>query len=155
MASTLLKGAGQHRLVAFTYTITAIVNVSLSIALVRPLGLLGVAIGTSVPVTAAAVFVIFPTGCRRVGLTLGRGIAEAVWPAVWPAAAMIAYVALTHDFIPYNIFAVGAEMLAAALVYAATFLLFGISAAERRFYMSKVSQLTLGWLPAPSMSEGA
>jgi len=55
-ASTLLKGAGRHRLVAVVNVVTAIVNVSLSIALVKPLGLAGVAIGTLVPVSAAAIF---------------------------------------------------------------------------------------------------
>ena len=47
-------------------------------------------------------------------------------------------------------------MTAAALVYAATFLLFGISAAERRFYFAKALELTAGWrLPPPTVTEGA
>jgi hypothetical protein len=43
----------------------------------------------------------------------------------------------------------------AALVYAVTFLLFGISPAERRFYVSKTTELIGRPVPAPSVTEGA
>src|SRR6185295_15757446 len=92
-AMTVLKGAGRHRLVAFANMATALVNLSLSVAIVRPFGLPGVAIGTLVPVTFTAYFVIFPAGCRRVQLPIAHAFAEAAWPALWPAAAMAAYVA--------------------------------------------------------------
>jgi len=154
-SETLLKGAGEHRLVAFSYILTGIANVSLSIAIVKPFALAGVAIGTLVPVTASSVFVLFPAGCRRVGLSLGRAMSQAVWPAVWPAAVMIAYVQLTRHLVSPTLVAVGAEMTAAVLVYAVTFILFGISPAERRFYLSKITELLGRSVPAPSVSEGA
>src|SRR5439155_4755886 len=135
-SATVLKGAGQHRLVAFTYILTGIANLSLSIAIVRRLELVGVAIGTLVPVTASSIFILFPAGCRRVGLPLGRAISKGVLPAVWPVAVMVAYVELTRDHVAPTLIAVGAETAAAALVYAATFLLCGISSAERRFYLT-------------------
>ena len=153
--ATVLKGAGQHRLVAFTYILTGIVNLSLSIAIVKPLQLVGVAIGTLVPVTATALFVLFPAGCRRVELPVGRAFAQAVWPAVWPAAVMIVFVQVTRDFVPATLIAVGAEIAAAVLVYAVTFLLFGIRPAERRFYLSKITELIGRPVPAPSLTEGA
>jgi peptidoglycan biosynthesis protein MviN/MurJ (putative lipid II flippase) len=153
--ATVLKGAGRHRLVAFTYILTGIVNLSLSIAIVKPLQLAGVAIGTLIPVTATSLFVLFPAGCRRVGLPLGRAIAQAVWPAVWPAAIMIVYVQLTRDLVPTTLIAVGAEIAAAAFVYATTFLLFGISPSERRFYVSKMTELIGRSVPGPPVSEGA
>jgi O-antigen/teichoic acid export membrane protein len=155
-AYTVLKGAGRHRLVAYTMTIAAVVNLALSIALVKPMGLAGVALGTFIPVTASSIFILFPAGVHRVELTVPRTLVEAVWPAVWPAAAMIAYVEATRDLIGTSLFGVGAEMTAAALVYAATFLLFAISATERRFYIAKAVALTAAWrLPAPTVSEGA
>src|SRR5262249_27494160 len=89
--STLLKGAGRHCLVAGVNVATAIVNVSLSILLAKPLGLEGVAIGTLVPVTATAIFILFPASCSRVGVSIRRAVAEAVWPAIWPAGTMAAY----------------------------------------------------------------
>ena len=41
-ANLILKGAGQHRLLTYTNATTAVVNVLLSIALIRPFGVVGV-----------------------------------------------------------------------------------------------------------------
>jgi O-antigen/teichoic acid export membrane protein len=155
-ATTLLKGAGRHRLVAYTTIAAAAINFSLSIAFVRSMGLMGVALGTLLPVTASSIFVLFPAGARRVQVSMARALAEAVWPAAWPAAAMIAFVEATRDLVGPSLIAVAAEMIAASLVYAVTFLFFGIGPVERRFYFSKGAELAGGWrVPAPTISEGA
>jgi O-antigen/teichoic acid export membrane protein len=154
--STLLKGAGQHRLVAGVNVATAIVNVSLSIALAKPLGLAGVAIGTLIPVTATAIFILFPASCRRVGLPVRRAVAEAVWPAIWPAGTMAAYVLISRSMIPQSLPAVLVNMGVAVSIYAATFLAFSIDAAERRFYLSKIFEVTArARMLRPPASEGA
>jgi O-antigen/teichoic acid export membrane protein len=98
-ANMVLKGAGRHRLVAATNAAAALSNLALSVAIVRPLGLPGVAIGTLVPVVLASVVVVFPAGCRRVGLPVGRAVAEAVWPALWPASIMVLFVVATRPFV--------------------------------------------------------
>jgi len=153
--ATVLTAAGEHRLVAFTYVITGVVNLTLSIALVTKLQLSGVAIGTLLPVTATSLFVLFPAGCKRVGLPLKRVISEAVWPSLWPAAIMVVYVELTRPLVPATLIAVIAEMAAAALVYAVAFLSCGIKPAERRFYLAKLAELVGRSVPARSVPEGA
>ena len=132
----LLKGAGSHRIVAATNLGAAICNVALSLALVRPFGLPGVAAGTLVPVGLTSLLVLFPLACRRVDLPVGRALATAVWPAVWPASVMCAYVLSTRALIPPSLVAVGLECAAAALVYGITFVLFSLNAVERQFYQS-------------------
>jgi len=150
-AQTLLKGAERHKLVAYTNVVTALANLGLSVVLARMIGLAGVAIGTLVPVSVSAIFILFPAGCRRVELPLTRALADAVWPAVWPAAAMAAYIEVTRPFVPISLIPVLIDMAVASLVYVATFLAFGISAAERRFYLSKIFEATglpSAWRPA-------
>jgi len=154
-ATTLLKGAGDHRLVAITNLVTGIANVLISVILVRPLGLVGVALGTLIAVGAAALFVVFPAGCRRVQLPLRRAVAEAVWPAAWPASVMTVYVTLTRSLVGDTILAVGVEIAAAVLVYAATFLFFAIGRDERRLYLSKAYELAAAWRPVPAVPERA
>jgi O-antigen/teichoic acid export membrane protein len=155
-ATTLLKGADRHRFVAVVNVVTAIVNVSLSVALVKPLGLAGVAIGTLVPVSAAAVFVLFPASCSRVGVSIGRAVAEAVWPAIWPLGTMAAYILISRPMIPQSLPAVLVSMSVAVCIYAATFLAFGIDAAERRFFLSKIFEATTrARVAQPRISEGA
>ena len=99
-------------------------------------------IGTLLPVSAGAIFILFPAACRRVELPLTRALAHAVWPAVWPAAAMAAYLAATRPLIPVSLIPVILNMGIGALVYAATFIGLGISGAERRFYLSKIFEAT-------------
>jgi O-antigen/teichoic acid export membrane protein len=150
----VLPGAGKHRLVAFTTVAAAVVNIALSLALVKSFGLPGVAIGTLVPICIASTLVLFPAGCRRVDLPVGRALSEAVWPAVWPAAVMTAFVLTTRAMVPAHLVAVAAEMAAACVVYAIMFVAFGINRVERRFYLSKATEL-LRHRTAVPVAEGA
>ncbi len=136
-AGTLLKGAGRHKLVAFTNVAAAIANLTLSIALVKHVGLPGVALGTLVPIAISSMFVLFPAGCRRVGLTVPQALMKTVWPAVWPAAVMAVFILGTVPFVPDHLIGHAFELAGAALVYAVVFLAFGINARERRFYLAK------------------
>jgi O-antigen/teichoic acid export membrane protein len=141
-STTLLKGAERHRLVAVVNVITAIVNVSMSVALAKSLGLVGVAIGTLVPVAASGIFVLFPASCSRVGVPVRRAFMEAVWPALWPAGTMAAYVLISRPMIPQSLIVILINMGVAVCIYAATFLALGIDAAERRFYLAKFFEAT-------------
>jgi O-antigen/teichoic acid export membrane protein len=154
-AGTVLKGAGEHRLVAFTNVGAAVVNLALSIALVTRLGLPGVAIGTLIPIWMASTLVLFPAGCRRVELPLWQALTEAVWPAVWPAGVMTAYVLATRDLVPATLVAVAAEMAVACAVYAGVFVFFGISAGQRQLYLSKIAELIRRRGTRDPVSEGA
>jgi O-antigen/teichoic acid export membrane protein len=137
-ATLILKGAGQHKLLAVTNASTAIVNVALSIALIHPLGLDGVAIGTLIPVTVSSMFVLYPAACRRVGIPVHRSVMEAMWPALWPAAIMAAALWPTRDLPPANLFQVALWLSAAGLLYAALFIGVASGAEERRFYLTKL-----------------
>jgi O-antigen/teichoic acid export membrane protein len=138
---TLLKGAGSHRVVSAANISTAVCNVGLSIAMVRPLGLVGVALGTLIPVVLVSLLFLFPLACRRVELTVGAAFARGVWPAAWPGAVMCLYVAATRSLVPTSLAAVGAECAISGLIYAATFVLFSLNPLERHFYLHKVVQM--------------
>ena len=154
-ASTVLKGAGEHRLVAFTNIGAALINLALGIALVRPMGLAGVAVATLIPVGAASMLVLFPAACRRVQMSLFSALREAVWPALWPAAVMSAYVLATRDLVPVSLFAVGVQLVVACGIYALVFVALGISAAQRHLYLSNVAALIRQRVPRRPVSEGA
>jgi O-antigen/teichoic acid export membrane protein len=144
-ANLILKGAGQHRLLAFTNATTAVVNVLLSIALIRPLGLLGVALGTLIPVGASALFVLYPAACRRVGLPVGRALVEGIWPAAWPAAVMVGLLWLGRRLPSTSLFEVALHLAVGGLVYVGLFLGLAIGADERRFYWTKLRGVVPQW----------
>lgn len=137
----LLKGAGSHRIVSATNITTAICNVALSIALVRPFGLVGVAVGTLIPIAVSSVLYLYPLACRRVELGVADAFARGIWPALWPGLVMAAFILATRPYVPVNLAAVAAECAAAGAVYGLTFVFFSLRDVERRFYLGKLSQM--------------
>ena len=83
--TTVLKGAGEHRMLAFVNLATGLANLVLSVLLIRRFGLIGVAAGTLIPIAFTAFFILFPASCRRVGLPVSYALTHSVLPAVWPA----------------------------------------------------------------------
>jgi O-antigen/teichoic acid export membrane protein len=148
-ANLILKGAGQHRLLTYTNATTAVVNVSLSIALARPLGLVGVALGTLIPVSLSAALVLYPAACRRVGLPVGRPLAQAIWPALWPAGVMTGLLRLGSA--PATFIEVAIRLAAGGLVYVGLFLGLAIGAEERRFYWTKLRSVVARQPRAPAV----
>jgi O-antigen/teichoic acid export membrane protein len=140
MASTVLKGAGRHRLMAFANLATASANILLSVMLIKGFGLEGVALGTLIPVCIECLFVIYPAACRRVGLPTLQAVSESIWPALWPAIPMALYLVATRPLVKPSVPIVAANLVAGGLVYAGVFFAFGITVEERRFCLSKLSE---------------
>jgi len=138
-ANLILKGAGEHRLLTWTNATTAIVNVLLSVALTRPLGLTGVALGTLIPVSVATAFFLYPAACRRVDVPVERPVAQAIWPALWPAIVMV--VALRLAPRPTSLPGVALCLAGGGIVYVGLFAGLALSGQERRFYWAKVRRL--------------
>jgi O-antigen/teichoic acid export membrane protein len=157
-ATTLLKGSGRHRFIALTNLATAIVNVVLSIALARLLGLPGVALATLAPLAFTATTLQFPTACRCTGVPLRTALATAVWPALWPAIAIVGVLFLTQglggDHPRLHVLALRLGL--AAVAYYAVFALLAIDDDERRGYLQKAQEL---WnrraAPAPAQAQAS
>lgn len=140
-ATTLLKGAGHHRLLAISNLSMALANLAISIVLVRRMGLVGVAFGTLIALGTVSIFVLFPAACRRVQLTVREAIAAAVWPPLWPAIVMAAFLALTRNLVSVNIAAIALQAIIAGLLYLVVFLVLAISSEERQWYITKAKRL--------------
>lgn len=145
--SIILKGAGRHRWLAGVTLGTGLVNLVLSIVLIRSHGLVGVAIGTVIPVAASAAFIQFPAACRRVGLPVFTVIKRAVLPAAWPAAIAGALLALTRDAAGHTLTGVALHAAVGAAIYLALFLGIAIGRADRLLYTAKALEI-LGRRPA-------
>jgi len=139
--TTLLKGAGEVRYVAAVNIAAGAVNLVLSAILIRPFGLVGVALGTLLPVAYASMFVLFPAACRRVQLPVGEAVRRAVWPATWPAAASALVLAALRWTYGGSIAAIVCEAGIATLVYAGLFVL-AIGQRDRRHYLGRLTELT-------------
>jgi O-antigen/teichoic acid export membrane protein len=139
--TTLLKGAGQVRYVAFVNVGAGLVNLVLSLLLVKPFGLVGVAIGTLLPVATASILLLFPAACRRVDVSVGHAFRHAVWPATWPALAIGGVLFLTRQAAPDRLLSVLLQAAAADLLYLALFFLIAVGAPDRRRYRDQLTQI--------------
>lgn len=136
-SSVVLKGAGMHRTLTGLVGGMAVANITLSIALIGPFGLTGVALGTVVPVAAVSLLGMVPLAARRVNISLFRLFREAVWPALWPAAFAGGLVLFTRSRLPAGLLAIGLQVVVACAVYLALFLI-AVGAQGRREYMRHV-----------------
>ena len=142
-ANTVLQGSGGHRLVAVSYLTTAVINLTLSVLLIRWLGLPGVALATLLPVTIRAVLII-PVACARVGSPLMRFISDAVWPAVWPGLLVLGTLAIVRDPTSTSLVRALLQGATAGFVYAILFVGVAIGRRDRARYLGKLRSLA-GW----------
>jgi O-antigen/teichoic acid export membrane protein len=141
----ILLGTGRHRLVAIAALAEAVINLALSLLLVRWYGLLGVAVGTALPVFVANLFVLLPAACRQVGISvaeLARLVSTA--PIVGAVPSVLVAIGLRLSWPPESPAMAVAEGAATSLVYLATVCVFGFDGAVRRRYLDHLR----GLLPA-------
>jgi len=121
----------------------------MSIALVHSYGLVGVAVGTLIPVGVAAAFILYPAACHRVGLSVATVTARAVWPALWPALLVGVLLALARNLSGGTLIGVALEAAAGALLYLWLFFAIAIGRSDRAMYTTKALEI-LGRRPLPS-----
>ena len=139
--TTVLKGAGEHRMLAYVNLATGLANLVMSVLLARRFGLVGVAVGTLVPIAFTAIFILYPASCRKVGLPVTRAVMHSVLPAVWPAFAMGLVLAGTRLISSGTFLAVVLQAIAGGILYLALFYTVAIGRRDRALYTAKVMEL--------------
>ena len=139
-ASVVLKGAGMHRRLAALVSVMAIANIALSVALVKPLGLAGVAVGTLIPVALISLFGYIPAACRRVGISVSRMFYESAWPALWPAALAALLLHQTRQHMPVTLTSVVLQIALGGTFYIGLFML-AVGGESRREYFRHADAL--------------
>jgi O-antigen/teichoic acid export membrane protein len=133
-AGAVLQGMARHRLLAATSLGSGLVNLAVSIALVRPLGLTGVALGTLIPNTIEFAIII-PYAMRAIGVSPAKFFKEVLLPILGPLLLMVSVL--------YGLRQVAelASLWSILLVGAVGFIFFGLgylamgaSRAERQTY---------------------
>jgi O-antigen/teichoic acid export membrane protein len=140
-ATTLLKGAGGHRRLAWINLAAGVGNVILSIILVLTFGLPGVAFATLLAVTATAA-ILSPAACHRVELPLTTLVRRAVVPALWPAFVLAAALYATRPFSAGGrLSVVMLHSAAGGLFYLLLFFFVAIRRRDRAAYLRKAEEL--------------
>jgi O-antigen/teichoic acid export membrane protein len=134
--TTLLKGAGRVKYLAGVNIATGLVNLALSALLVKPFGLIGVAIGTLIPVAVTTILLLFPAACRRVEVPLLTALRFAVWPGLWPALVVALVLQGVKLVSPGTLLAVLGESTLAVFIYFGLFAI-AIGRRDRAEYFTK------------------
>jgi O-antigen/teichoic acid export membrane protein len=122
-ASSILQAMAKHRPLAVYALTAAVVNLGLSIALVRPLGVKGVALGTLAG-TALEVFVLVaPYAMRTIGLRGRDVLREVLVPAFAPAVPALAVLYGLRSWLePSSLISVLAVGAVGGIVYVVVYL---------------------------------
>jgi O-antigen/teichoic acid export membrane protein len=135
-AKEILQGIARHRGLAPGYICAAIANLGISVALVRPYGLVGVAIGTLIPSIVLSFCYIWPYASWVIGVPWRDLLTRALLPALVPAVPMMAAIyGMGRILEPSGLISTGVTAAAGLVTYAAGYFMLA-SAEEHEFIRS-------------------
>ncbi|HEY3280085.1 MAG TPA: oligosaccharide flippase family protein [Gemmatimonadales bacterium] len=124
VALPILMGLGKPGLPTIGFLVAGVVNLGLSIALVRPLGLAGVALGTAIPNVLFAALV-FVQACRELDVSTGefmRYVVPRATLGALPVLALLLWFKVGLDV--HTLVGLGAAGIAMTLLFALTWVFF-------------------------------
>ena len=95
----VLFGLGHARVPALVYFCEAVANLVLSLLLIQPLGVLGVALGTAIPVFVVELFVLLPYALKTLKFEWSPFLRSIVVPQLLPLLALWAYSSSVSAFL--------------------------------------------------------
>jgi O-antigen/teichoic acid export membrane protein len=129
--SMILQGIARHKWVAVAAILSGIANLGLSIVLVRPLGLLGVALGTLIPNILEGLFVL-PYSARVLRVSAAALVRLVFIPALLPAVPMVLAVwGLEQVLTTRSLLGLAVTAAAGAVVYMLGYYVLGANPTER------------------------
>jgi O-antigen/teichoic acid export membrane protein len=139
-AAAVMQSLERHGPIAWMATGSAVANVGLSIALVGPYGLEGVAAGTLIASAVEIVVFVVPYAARVLGVSPWSFISGVLLPLVLPAAILAALLIGGHALLPVTSLPRLAVVAGGALAaYALAYAVFGAAARERAVYRAAAS----------------
>jgi len=132
-ACSVLTMSGHHKLTARADVAGIAVNLAVSIALARPLGMAGIALGTLVSTVVVDVIYIVGTACRMYGISYQAYILRVILPLVPACLALTATVVLVGRVLDLrSLHNVAACAMCGIASYVIVFLMTGLNADEKR-----------------------
>ncbi len=144
-ASGVLAMTGHHRQTARVAGLSAVVNVAVSVALIGPLGLIGVAWGTLTASLMVDAYLVPRIARRAYGIPWNRFAREAIATSVVPGVGQyLVILGLATVMEPVGPLAIGAIAAVGLLVYAGLFFSLSLDRRERDLLGRLVTELWPG-----------
>ncbi len=133
-ASTrILLGMGHHQVLAWVLLLEGVVNVSLSVLLLPYFGMVGVALGTAIPLSCTSLLFLPRHVSREVGVPLWKVLKSAYLQPLLLCVPMAVVLWLaSHTFPAHTYAALGWQIGCGAVVYCSGLAWFSLATAPRR-----------------------
>lgn len=96
---SVLYGMGNVKIPSLIYMSEAIANLILSLILIQSLGLIGVALGTAIPILIAELGIILPYAMKKLNISAGQLLRTAIVPTLTPLLVLLGYSYYLPQFI--------------------------------------------------------
>jgi O-antigen/teichoic acid export membrane protein len=117
-STRILFGMSLHKTLAYVVLMEGIANVILSVALVRPLGIVGDAIGTAIPMLCTSLFFLPRHMCRQLGIPVRKFLVEAyVYPVVLCVPMIVVLLVMQRSFYAHRYPQLCLNLLAGFVAY--------------------------------------
>ncbi len=138
-ATRYLTAIDKHAIFAKLTPFAALINLGLSLALVYPFGIEGVAFASMVPgIIFVPIYLVYT--CRQLNLPVSRYIISSVLPAALPAVIMATVILIVGDYLAYNSYAhILAGAFSGGACWLLCFWLVVLNREERQFLALKVA----------------
>lgn len=124
-SNRILFGMSLHKSLAYIVLMEGIANVILSIVLVRPLGIVGDAIGTAIPLLCTSLFFLPRHMCRQLGVPLRTFLVEAyLYPTVFCLPMIFVLVLMQRSYYAHRYPQLVLNLLVGTATYGACVLWF-------------------------------
>jgi O-antigen/teichoic acid export membrane protein len=102
-SNRILFGMSLHKSLAYVVLMEGIANLILSIVLVRPMGIVGDALGTAIPLLCTSLFFLPRHMCRQLGVPLRRFLVEAYfYPTAFCLPMILVLVLMQRSFYAHH-----------------------------------------------------
>jgi len=95
---SVLYGMGNVKIPSLIYISEAIANLVLSLILIQSLGLVGVALGTAIPILIAELGIILPYALKKMDISAGQLLRTAIAPTIAPLLVLLGYSYFLPEF---------------------------------------------------------
>jgi O-antigen/teichoic acid export membrane protein len=114
----ILYGMARHKSLAWVTGMEAVVNIILSVILIRPFGIIGDALGTAIPLTCTALYFMPRHLCRILKVRVGTFLIEAYsLPIMLCAPLIVALLLMRRWFFAHNYWQVGLQIIISLIPY--------------------------------------
>jgi O-antigen/teichoic acid export membrane protein len=140
---TVLRGLGKHKLVARFTIMQGVANLALSLALIKPLGLIGVAVGTAAPMIVFTAFA-YPVYFRELGVSMKDWAYRSIPRPLAVQAAFLTMLYLLRQYgAPSSLLIFFAEVAGAFILYGVLAVAVCTTASERAAFLRAGDRLGL------------